>query len=54
MNLTEEQKTIGRRNFLKAVAGAPALVALGGAALTRGPDSRRAGKDRPGRHRRHG
>ena len=28
MNLTEEQKTIGRRNFLKAVAGAPALVAL--------------------------
>ena len=37
MNLTEEQKRIGRRNFLKAVAGAPALVALGGAALTRGP-----------------
>ncbi len=37
MNLTEEQKTIGRRNFLKAVAGAPALIALGGVALTRGP-----------------
>ncbi len=37
MNLTEEQKTTGRRNFLKAVAGVPALVALGGAALTRGP-----------------
>ncbi len=37
MNLTEEQKRIGRRNFLKAVAGAPALVALGGAALMRGP-----------------
>ena len=37
MNLTEEQKKIGRRNFLKAVAGAPALVALGAAALTRGP-----------------
>ncbi|MCM3871656.1 MAG: Gfo/Idh/MocA family oxidoreductase [Pyrinomonadaceae bacterium] len=37
MNLTEEQKTLGRRNFLKAVAGAPALVALGGVALTRGP-----------------
>jgi predicted dehydrogenase len=37
MNLTEEQKRTGRRNFLKAVAGAPALVALGGAALTRGP-----------------
>ena len=37
MNLTEEQRKIGRRNFLKAVAGAPALVALGAAALTRGP-----------------
>jgi len=37
MNLTEEQKTVGRRNFLKAVAGVPALVALGGAAITRGP-----------------
>jgi predicted dehydrogenase len=37
MNLTEEQKTLGRRNFLKAVAGVPALAALGGVALTRGP-----------------
>jgi predicted dehydrogenase len=37
MNLTEEQKTVGRRNFLKVAAGAPALVALGAAALTRGP-----------------
>src|SRR5215470_3067552 len=37
MNLTEEQRKIGRRNFLKACAGAPALVALGGAALMRGP-----------------
>lgn len=37
MNLTEEQQKIGRRNFLKAVAGAPALLALGAAALTRGP-----------------
>lgn len=37
MNLTEEQKTLGRRNFLKAVAGAPALLALGGVAMTRGP-----------------
>ena len=37
MNLTEEQQKIGRRNFLKAIAGAPALVALGAAALTRGP-----------------
>jgi alpha-D-ribose 1-methylphosphonate 5-phosphate C-P lyase len=31
MYLTEEQKTIGRRNFLKAVAGVPALLALGAA-----------------------
>src|SRR6476659_9184741 len=37
MNLTDQQKSTGRRNFLKAVAGVPALVALGGAALTRGP-----------------
>jgi len=37
MNLTEGQKTLGRRNFLKVVAGAPALVAFGAAALTRGP-----------------
>jgi predicted dehydrogenase len=37
MNLTEEQKSLGRRNFLKVCAGVPALVALGGAALTRGP-----------------
>lgn len=37
MNLTEEQKNVGRRNFLKAVAGVPALMALGGVALTRGP-----------------
>src|SRR6476620_1285516 len=37
MNLTEEQKASGRRNFLNAVAGVPALLALGGAALTRGP-----------------
>lgn len=39
MNLTEEQKTEGRRNFLKAIAGAPALVALGAAAATSGPTS---------------
>ena len=37
MNLTEEQQKVGRRNFLKAAAGAPALLALGAAALTRGP-----------------
>jgi predicted dehydrogenase len=37
MNLTPAQKEIGRRNFLKAVAGTPALVALGAAAATSGP-----------------
>lgn len=37
MQLTEEQKVSGRRNFLKAVAGAPALLTLGGLAMTRGP-----------------
>jgi predicted dehydrogenase len=37
MKLTEEQKTVGRRNFLKACAGVPALFALGGMAITRGP-----------------
>jgi predicted dehydrogenase len=37
MNLTPQQKEIGRRNFLKAVAGTPALAALAGAAATAGP-----------------
>ena len=37
MNLTPEQQTIGRRNFLKAVAGLPALAGLGIAAATEGP-----------------
>jgi predicted dehydrogenase len=37
VNLTDEQKEQGRRNFLKAIAGTPALVALGAAAATRGP-----------------
>ena len=37
MNLTPEQEALGRRNFLKALAGTPALVALGAAAATRGP-----------------
>ena len=37
MQLTDEMKDRGRRNFLKALAGAPALVALGAAAVTRGP-----------------
>lgn len=37
MNLTEEQKEQGRRNFLKALAGTPALAALGAAAAIQGP-----------------
>src|SRR3954465_12960615 len=37
MNLTPEQKELGRRNFLKAVAGTPALAALVGAAAVQGP-----------------
>jgi predicted dehydrogenase len=37
MNLTEEQKEQGRRNFLKALAGTPALAALGTAAAMQGP-----------------
>ena len=39
MNLTDELKEQGRRNFLKAIAGTPALVALGVAAAARGPIS---------------
>lgn len=37
MHLTPEQQTTGRRNFLKAVAGLPALAGLGVAAAARGP-----------------
>lgn len=37
MDLTDELKDRGRRNFLKALAGAPALAALGAAAVIRGP-----------------
>jgi len=37
MDLTDEMKDRGRRNFLKALAGAPALAALGAAAVVRGP-----------------
>jgi predicted dehydrogenase len=37
MNLTDEQKEQGRRNFMKAIAGTPALAALGLAAIARGP-----------------
>jgi predicted dehydrogenase len=37
VNLTPEQQEIGRRNFLKAVAGVPAVAGLGAAAALRGP-----------------
>jgi predicted dehydrogenase len=37
MNLTPEQQAIGRRNFLKVLAGTPAVAALGAAAAARGP-----------------
>ena len=37
MHLTPEQETLGRRNFLKALAGTPALAALGAAAAIKGP-----------------
>ena len=35
MNLTPEQEALGRRNFLKALAGTPALAAFGAAAALR-------------------
>jgi predicted dehydrogenase len=37
MNLTPEQEALGRRNFLKALAGTPALAAFGAAAAFKGP-----------------
>ncbi len=37
MNLTPEQQELGRRNFLRALAGTPALAALGAAAVVKGP-----------------
>jgi predicted dehydrogenase len=37
VNLTPEQQAVGRRNFLKAVAGVPALAGLGAAAAMKGP-----------------
>jgi len=37
MQFTEEQQAIGRRNFLKALAGTPALGLLGAAAAMKGP-----------------
>jgi predicted dehydrogenase len=37
MYLKDEMKARGRRNFLKAIAGVPAVAALGGAAAIRAP-----------------
>jgi len=37
MVLTPEEVAIGRRNFMKAMAGAPPLLAFGAAAALRGP-----------------
>jgi predicted dehydrogenase len=37
MNLTPEQQELGRRNFLRALSGTPALAALGVAAAAKGP-----------------
>lgn len=37
MNLTPEQRALGRRNFLKALAGTPALAALAAATALKGP-----------------
>ena len=37
MNLTPEQQELGRRNFLKALAGTPALAALAAGAAMKGP-----------------
>jgi len=37
MNLTPEQMAAGRRNFLRTIAGVPAVAALGAAAMVKGP-----------------
>ncbi len=37
MNLTPEQQELGRRNFLRVLAGTPALAGLGAAAAVKGP-----------------
>ncbi len=37
MNLTPEQQELGRRNFMRVLAGTPALAALGAAAALKGP-----------------
>ena len=52
MNLTPEQKELGRRNFLRALAGTPALAALGAAPRSQGPGARRARAPRLHRRRR--
>jgi predicted dehydrogenase len=39
MHLTPEQETVGRRTFLKALAGTPAVAALGAGAVMKGPVS---------------
>ena len=41
MNLTPEQQELGRRNFLRALAGTPALAALGRGGRRQGPGARR-------------
>jgi len=37
MTLTPEQQELGRRNFLRVLAGTPAIAALGAAAAVKGP-----------------
>jgi predicted dehydrogenase len=37
MNLTPEQMDSGRRNFLRTIAGVPAVAALGAASMVKGP-----------------
>jgi predicted dehydrogenase len=37
MNLTPEQMATGRRNFLRTIAGVPAVAALGAASIVKGP-----------------
>ena len=39
MTITPEKAAEGRRNFLKILAGTPALAALGVAASMQGPES---------------
>ena len=46
MVLTPEEIALGRRNFMKALAGVPPLVAFGAAAALRGP--RRGGPVKAG------